>query len=148
MKPATNLSSPLAAPSIRQASAQPAVNTLYRDALSNQQADDGERTGEKSKISSQYVPIQYFKEKYRQANVKPDPKPSSKGYVEDMFDEARCIVGISPVSRDDILHYAWKGIGFNQDVENDTDSKVFYSPIEERDQVARHICENKLEVCK
>ena len=65
-----------------------------------------------------------------------------------MFDEARCIVGLSPVTRDNILHFAWKGVGFNQDTVNDSNSKVFYSPVyhEERDQVARNICETKLDM--
>ena len=63
-----------------------------------------------------------------------------------MFAKAKCIIGFSPVTREDITHYAWREEGFNQNKEIDTDAKVFHSPAykNERNQVAHNIAATRL----
>ena len=104
---------------------------------------DHQNKGARPKFQTKYAPISHFSEKYS----KNRPEPPTVPTVEELFKEAEGIIGFSPISREDITKWAWNSKNVaNQDTDNDTDNKVFKSPVyeEERIHAGIHICESKL----
>ena len=101
-------------------------------------------TGTRPKTKGRYVPISHFETRHPMNNNQAVVKEPT---VEELFSEAESIVGFAPISREDITRWAWNSKNVaNQDIDHDTDTKVFKSPAyeEERIQAGVDILINKL----